>query len=172
MQVYNITPYLKFHPGGVKILMQAAGKDGTALFLKHHPYVNMRALMNTCLVGKLVVDPLQARAAAEVMQAKLGRQQSEELAGSWGQQGAGVVAADSVAAPRKPQPTQQHLDVVGERSEGEAEPAQGLAIGGHRAGPSQAGQGQAGLGQVGQDQKRLGPGLASGQSSGVADSSY
>ena len=157
MQVYNITPYLKFHPGGVKILMQAAGKDGTALFLKHHPYVNMRALMHTCLVGKLVVDPLQAQAAADVMQAKLGRQQSEELARSWGQQG----AADYVAASREPQPTLLHLDVVVERSEAEAEPAQGLAIGGH----------QAGMGQAGQDQERLGPGSASGQSSGVAESS-
>ena len=30
--VYNITPYLDFHPGGVDELMRGAGKDGTALF--------------------------------------------------------------------------------------------------------------------------------------------
>ena len=59
LQVYNITHYLKFHPGGVEILAKVAGKDGTALFLKHHPYVNMRALMEKCLVGRLAMDPLQ-----------------------------------------------------------------------------------------------------------------
>lgn len=33
-KVYNITPYLKFHPGGVKDLMRIAGRDGTKLFSK------------------------------------------------------------------------------------------------------------------------------------------
>lgn len=28
-KVYNVTPYLKFHPGGIPQLMKAAGKDGT-----------------------------------------------------------------------------------------------------------------------------------------------
>ena len=30
--MYNITPYLDFHPGGVEELMRGAGIDGTALF--------------------------------------------------------------------------------------------------------------------------------------------
>lgn len=30
-KVYNVTPYLKYHPGGVPQLMKAAGKDGQCL---------------------------------------------------------------------------------------------------------------------------------------------
>lgn len=35
-KVYNITPYLKFHPGGVKDLMRCAGRDGTKLFSMYY----------------------------------------------------------------------------------------------------------------------------------------
>lgn len=52
-QVYNITPYLKYHPGGADILMKAAGKDGTSLFNKYHPWVNAHALLEKCLIGLL-----------------------------------------------------------------------------------------------------------------------
>jgi cytochrome b involved in lipid metabolism len=31
-KVYNITPYLPFHPGGERELMRCAGRDGTKLF--------------------------------------------------------------------------------------------------------------------------------------------
>lgn len=31
-RVYNISPYMKFHPGGADILMKAVGKDCTSLF--------------------------------------------------------------------------------------------------------------------------------------------
>ena len=31
-EVYNIKPYLEFHPGGVDEIMRGAGKDATQLF--------------------------------------------------------------------------------------------------------------------------------------------
>ena len=31
-KVYNITPYLEYHPGGIPEIMKGAGKDGTQLF--------------------------------------------------------------------------------------------------------------------------------------------
>jgi cytochrome b involved in lipid metabolism len=52
-RVYNISPYLNFHPGGSDILMKAAGKDGTSLFQKYHPWVNAHALLEKCLLGML-----------------------------------------------------------------------------------------------------------------------
>ena len=33
-KVYNLTPYLRYHPGGINILMKTAGTDGTVLFDK------------------------------------------------------------------------------------------------------------------------------------------
>ncbi|EFJ49789.1 hypothetical protein VOLCADRAFT_46640, partial [Volvox carteri f. nagariensis] len=52
-KVYNIGPYMRFHPGGAAILLKAAGKDGTSLFMKYHPWVNADALLEKCLVGML-----------------------------------------------------------------------------------------------------------------------
>ncbi|KAI8987706.1 cytochrome b5-like heme/steroid binding domain-containing protein [Mycotypha africana] len=53
-KVYNITPYLKFHPGGVRDLMRCAGRDGTKLFMLTHSWVNVDFLLEKCLVGFLV----------------------------------------------------------------------------------------------------------------------
>ena len=52
-RVYNITPYLDFHPGGRAVLLKVAGRDGTALFRKFHPWVNAGALLEACLLGPL-----------------------------------------------------------------------------------------------------------------------
>ncbi|KAJ0989760.1 hypothetical protein J5N97_008116 [Dioscorea zingiberensis] len=52
-RVYNISPYLKFHPGGVDMLMKAAGKDCTSLFNKYHSWVNAEFMLEKCLVGVL-----------------------------------------------------------------------------------------------------------------------
>ncbi|XP_051123859.1 cytochrome b5 domain-containing protein RLF [Andrographis paniculata] len=52
-RVYNIAPYMKFHPGGVDMLMKAVGKDCTSLFNKYHAWVNAEFLLEKCLVGIL-----------------------------------------------------------------------------------------------------------------------
>lgn len=51
--VYNISPYMKFHPGGEDMLMKAAGRDSTSLFNKYHAWVNAEFLLERCLVGIL-----------------------------------------------------------------------------------------------------------------------
>jgi len=50
--VYNITPYLPFHPGGIPQIMRGAGKDGTALFDEKHSWVNVEALLSKCFIGR------------------------------------------------------------------------------------------------------------------------
>ncbi|RID42490.1 hypothetical protein BRARA_J02368 [Brassica rapa] len=52
-RVYNISPYMNFHPGGVDMLMKAVGRDGTLLFNKYHAWVNFDVLLEKCLVGVL-----------------------------------------------------------------------------------------------------------------------
>lgn len=55
-KVYNLTPYLKFHPGGVGEILRAAGKthEGEKLFMEVHPWVSWEAMLGECLVGVLV----------------------------------------------------------------------------------------------------------------------
>ncbi|KAL4811027.1 hypothetical protein BDV18DRAFT_128430 [Aspergillus unguis] len=55
-KVYNITPYLPFHPGGKGELLRGAGKDSGKLFLEIHPWVNWDAILGECLVGILVSE--------------------------------------------------------------------------------------------------------------------
>ena len=56
-RVYNISPYLDFHPGGGPELMRAAGRDGTRLFGEIHPWVNYETMLSACLIGLLVEEP-------------------------------------------------------------------------------------------------------------------
>jgi len=55
-KVYNVGPYLDFHPGGKNELMRAVGKDGTKLFEFKHSWVNAEALLSSCLVGFIVPE--------------------------------------------------------------------------------------------------------------------
>ncbi|KAG8687792.1 hypothetical protein FRC08_011764 [Ceratobasidium sp. 394] len=55
-KVYNITPYLAYHPGGERELMRVAGRDGTKLFATTHAWVNLDFMLDGCLVGFLVPE--------------------------------------------------------------------------------------------------------------------
>ncbi|XP_054869585.1 cytochrome b5 reductase 4 isoform X1 [Amphiprion ocellaris] len=51
--VYNVTPYMDYHPGGEEELMKAAGKDATDLFDQVHRWVNYESMLKECLVGRM-----------------------------------------------------------------------------------------------------------------------
>ncbi|CAM9613560.1 unnamed protein product [Pylaiella littoralis] len=55
-KVYNLTPFLHYHPGGIPELMKGAGKDCTALFDKYHPWVNFDSLVGNLYLGPLVSE--------------------------------------------------------------------------------------------------------------------
>ncbi|KAI1006721.1 hypothetical protein K3495_g1499 [Podosphaera aphanis] len=55
-KVYNITPYLPFHPGGEPELLRCAGRDGTKLFAEVHPWVNWEGMLAKCLIGVAVEE--------------------------------------------------------------------------------------------------------------------
>lgn len=55
-KVFNITPYVNFHPGGVSEILKCAGRDGTALFNKYHAWVNADRMLENCFVGILQRD--------------------------------------------------------------------------------------------------------------------
>lgn len=53
-KVFNITPYVNFHPGGVEEIMKCAGRDGTSLFNKYHSWVNVDRMLENCIIGVYV----------------------------------------------------------------------------------------------------------------------
>ncbi|KAJ0107999.1 hypothetical protein J7T55_008135 [Diaporthe amygdali] len=53
-KVYNISPYIGFHPGGEAELLRGAGRDGTRMFAEVHPWVNYETMLSACLIGILV----------------------------------------------------------------------------------------------------------------------
>ncbi|XP_053737036.1 cytochrome b5 reductase 4 isoform X2 [Synchiropus splendidus] len=61
--VYNVTPYMDYHPGGEQELMLAAGVDGTDLFDQVHRWVNYESMLKECLVGRMAVKTTAATKA-------------------------------------------------------------------------------------------------------------
>ncbi|KAJ0066250.1 hypothetical protein NL108_004116 [Boleophthalmus pectinirostris] len=61
--VYNVTPYMDYHPGGEDELMRAAGIDGTDLFDQVHRWVNYESMLKECLVGRMSTKPVIANNA-------------------------------------------------------------------------------------------------------------
>ena len=66
------------HPGGVDILEVERGRDGTALFDKHHSWVSEEALLEACFIGVVAPEengapssPPSPPAAAERAAAKV-----------------------------------------------------------------------------------------------------
>ncbi|KAJ8005421.1 hypothetical protein DPEC_G00146480 [Dallia pectoralis] len=58
--VYNVSPYMDYHPGGEEELMKAAGIDGTNLFDQVHRWVNYESMLKECLVGRMAVNVITA----------------------------------------------------------------------------------------------------------------
>ena len=56
--VYNLSPYLPYHPGGKNILKSVLGKDATILFHKYHPWVNIDGYVSTCVCVSVMVSYL------------------------------------------------------------------------------------------------------------------
>ncbi len=52
-KVYDITAYVKYHPGGAKVVLKEAGKDATQVFAKHHAWVDADYILAKSAVGWL-----------------------------------------------------------------------------------------------------------------------
>ncbi len=55
-KVYNVTPYIPFHPGGKAQLLRGAGKDCTGLIQKIHPWINVDYMLDKCFIGYYVKE--------------------------------------------------------------------------------------------------------------------
>jgi cytochrome b involved in lipid metabolism len=58
-RVYNIGPYLPYHPGGVAIFKNVLGKDATSMFDKYHRWVNIDGLIGSLMIGTAATGPSQ-----------------------------------------------------------------------------------------------------------------
>ncbi|OQS02248.1 nitrate reductase [Thraustotheca clavata] len=50
-KVYNFTPYMRYHPGGIQKLMLCAGGDCTTMFNESHAWVNGHGMLEKCYIG-------------------------------------------------------------------------------------------------------------------------
>ena len=51
-KVYDITMYINCHPGG-RILLNAAGADGTSLFMRYHPWISIESIIGKLQIGTI-----------------------------------------------------------------------------------------------------------------------
>ncbi|CAK7212252.1 hypothetical protein SCUCBS95973_001401 [Sporothrix curviconia] len=65
--VYNITPYVPFHPGGKGELLRCAGKDGNRLFNEVHSWVNYDNMLSACRIGIMVEEHASTTSPMEEM---------------------------------------------------------------------------------------------------------
>mmetsp|Transcript_21515 Transcript_21515/g.27728 ORF Transcript_21515/g.27728 Transcript_21515/m.27728 type:complete len:154 (-) Transcript_21515:972-1433(-) len=64
-KVYNLTPYLHYHPGGISIFKNFYGKDCTEQFDKYHRWVNIDALIGNLLLGFAVDEKRRLKSLDE-----------------------------------------------------------------------------------------------------------
>ena len=57
--VYNIGPYLPYHPGGISVFKNILGKDGTSMFDKYHRWVNIEGLIGPLFIGTAAAAPVK-----------------------------------------------------------------------------------------------------------------
>uniref|UniRef100_A0A4W3KCW0 cytochrome-b5 reductase n=1 Tax=Callorhinchus milii TaxID=7868 RepID=A0A4W3KCW0_CALMI len=69
--VYNLTPYLEYHPGGEEELMRGAGIDGTELFDQIHRWVNYESMLKECLIGRMALKPASINKVSDRSRVKM-----------------------------------------------------------------------------------------------------
>lgn len=92
-RVYNVTPYLDYHPGGAAIFAQALGDDATDIFAQYHSFVNVRELCGVLELGMLAPESAQTLSVAAPKRALPPPPPAAGVDG-WAE---GVVAASTVA---------------------------------------------------------------------------
>lgn len=70
-RVFNVTRYLRYHPGSVEEIMRAAGDDATVLYDEIHPWVSAD-ILEPCCVGKLAKGGAKGRGGASSAGGKVG----------------------------------------------------------------------------------------------------
>ncbi|EQC32090.1 hypothetical protein SDRG_10286 [Saprolegnia diclina VS20] len=65
-KVYNFTPYMKYHPGGIQKLLLCAGGDCTTMFNESHAWVNGHGMLEKCYLGTVAEGPVPATATSNV----------------------------------------------------------------------------------------------------------
>jgi cytochrome b involved in lipid metabolism len=53
-RVYNLTPFLSFHPAGIPVLKAFFGRDATMAFRKAHAWICHEKMLSKCLLGFII----------------------------------------------------------------------------------------------------------------------